>query len=107
MGGCVNHHIHGIRLAATSTHPPKARLDHFQMAHHQKLAHTDADDSMERWFMQSLGRKWQGWKCEAKKQGYTPYNNDADRIAHRHSRVMEEQWRCLVYYWNDRGLLLE
>ncbi|XP_058224933.1 uncharacterized protein LOC131334080 [Rhododendron vialii] len=67
-------------------------------------AHTDANDSMERWFMQSLGRKWQGWKCEAKKQGYTPYNNDADRIAHRPSRVTEEQWWCLMYYWNDRDI---
>ncbi|KAG5548104.1 hypothetical protein RHGRI_013710 [Rhododendron griersonianum] len=67
-------------------------------------AHTDANDSLERWFMQSLGRKWQGWKCDAKKQGYTPYNNDADRIAHRPSRVTEEQWRCLVYYWNDRDV---
>ncbi|KAI8555738.1 hypothetical protein RHMOL_Rhmol05G0198300 [Rhododendron molle] len=64
-------------------------------------AHTDANDSMERCFMQSLGRKWQGWKCEAKKEGYTPYDNDADIIAHRPSRVTEEHWRCLVYYCND------
>ncbi|KAG5557188.1 hypothetical protein RHGRI_007457 [Rhododendron griersonianum] len=64
-------------------------------------AHKDADDSMERWFIQSLGRKWQGWKCEAKRQGYMPYDNDADILAHKPSRVTEEQWQCLVYYWND------
>ncbi|XP_058205205.1 uncharacterized protein LOC131319102 [Rhododendron vialii] len=66
-------------------------------------AHTDADDSMERWFIQSLGMKWQGWKCEAKRQGDTPYENDANTLAHKPSRVTEEQWqcRCLVYYWND------
>ncbi|KAH7834529.1 hypothetical protein Vadar_017051 [Vaccinium darrowii] len=63
-------------------------------------AHTTADDSMERWYMQSLGKKWQGWKSEAKKQGYKPYDNDADRLAHRPNRVTEEQWRCLVYYWS-------
>ncbi|KAF7147136.1 hypothetical protein RHSIM_Rhsim03G0111100 [Rhododendron simsii] len=57
--------------------------------------------TMERWFIQSLGKKWQGWKCEAKRLGYTPYDNDADILAHKPSTVTEEQWRCLVYYWND------
>ncbi|KAH7838456.1 hypothetical protein Vadar_026622 [Vaccinium darrowii] len=59
-------------------------------------AHTTADDSVERWYMQSLGKKWQGWKSEAKKQGYKPYDNDANRLAHRPNRVTEEQWRCLA-----------
>lgn len=30
-----------------------------------------------------------------------PYDNDADILAHKPSRVTEEQWQCLVYYWND------
>ncbi|KAH7852504.1 hypothetical protein Vadar_025651 [Vaccinium darrowii] len=63
-------------------------------------AHTTADDSMERWFMQSLGKKWQGWKSEAKKQGYKPYDNDTDRLAHSLDRVTEEKWRWFVYYWS-------
>ena len=57
---------------------------------------------MERWFMQSVGKKWSGWKAEAKRIGYTPYNDDPDRLAHRPNRVIEQQWRCLVYYWGIR-----
>ncbi|KAL7164025.1 hypothetical protein ACSBR2_040017 [Camellia fascicularis] len=31
--------------------------------------------------------------------GYTPFDNDADRLTHRPERVHEHQWRSLVYYW--------
>ena len=63
-------------------------------------AQTNANDSMEKWFMQSVGRKWAGWKREAKQEGYLRYDNDADRVTHKPERVTEQQWRCLVYHWS-------
>ena len=63
-------------------------------------AQTTANDSMEKWIMQSVGRKWAGWKHEAKHEGYPRYDNDVGRIAHKPERVTEKQWRCLVYHWS-------
>ncbi|KAI8530276.1 hypothetical protein RHMOL_Rhmol11G0044000 [Rhododendron molle] len=66
-----------------------------------------------KWLIQMQMILWRGGSCnllegngkdgnvKQKKQGYTPYNNDVNKIAHRPSRVTKEEWRCLVYYWND------
>ena len=63
---------------------------------------TDADESMKKFVLASVGKKWREWKARVKQLGYTPFNNDADRLTHRPERVHEHQWRSLVYYWGTR-----
>ncbi|CAL5415414.1 unnamed protein product [Camellia sinensis] len=64
--------------------------------------HTDADESMKKFVLASVGKKWREWKARVKQLGYTPFDNDADRLTHRPERVHEHQWRSLVYYWGTR-----
>ena len=52
--------------------------------------------------MKSVAKKWRDWKHDAKEKGYNKHTTDRDRLAHRPSRVHEDQWRCLVYYWGSR-----
>ncbi|KAL7243622.1 hypothetical protein ACSBR1_015930 [Camellia fascicularis] len=66
-------------------------------------AHTNADDSMKRTIMTSFGKKLRDWKSRVKNMGYTPFKNDAERLAHRSDRVHEDQWRALVYYWGTQS----
>ncbi|CAL5355162.1 unnamed protein product [Camellia sinensis] len=66
-------------------------------------AHTNADDSMKRTIMTSFGKKWRDWKSRVKNMGYTPFKNDAERLAHRPDRVHEDQWRALVYHWGTQS----
>ncbi|XP_028116373.1 uncharacterized protein LOC114314123 [Camellia sinensis] len=63
---------------------------------------TDADESMKKFVLASVGKKWREWKARVKQLGYTPFDNDADRLTHRPERVHEHQWRSLVYYWGTR-----
>ncbi|CAL5328501.1 unnamed protein product [Camellia sinensis] len=63
---------------------------------------TDADESMKKFVLASVGKKWREWKARVKQMGYTPFDNDADRLTHRPERVHEHQWRSLVYYWGTR-----
>ncbi|KAL7251019.1 hypothetical protein ACSBR1_012942 [Camellia fascicularis] len=65
--------------------------------------HTNADDSMKRTIMTSFGKKWRDWKSRVKNMGYTPFKNDAERLAHRPDRAHEDQWRALVYYWGTQS----
>ncbi|CAL5441208.1 unnamed protein product [Camellia sinensis] len=63
---------------------------------------TDAEESMKKFVLASIGKKWREWKARVKQLGYTPFANDADRLIHRPERVHEHQWRSLVYYWGTR-----
>ncbi|CAL5391736.1 unnamed protein product [Camellia sinensis] len=40
---------------------------------------TDADESMKKFVLASVGKKWREWKARVKQMGYTPFDNDADR----------------------------
>ncbi|KAH7836797.1 hypothetical protein Vadar_005804 [Vaccinium darrowii] len=87
-------------MARDSSLLPLHYNERYVPQHYMRRAHTTANDSMERRFLQSLRKKWQGWKYEAKKYGYMPYDNDAARLAHRPHRATKQQWQCLVYYWS-------
>ncbi|XP_028086513.1 uncharacterized protein LOC114287384 [Camellia sinensis] len=63
---------------------------------------TNADESIKKFVLVSVGKKWREWKAKVKQMGYTPFDNDADRLTHRPKRVHEHQWRSLVYYWGTR-----
>ncbi|CAL5374872.1 unnamed protein product [Camellia sinensis] len=64
-----------------------------------RKVNTDAGESMKKFVLVSIGKKWRERKARVKKMGYMPFDNYADRLTHRPERVHEHQWRSLVYYW--------
>ncbi|CAL5347624.1 unnamed protein product [Camellia sinensis] len=55
---------------------------------------TNADESMKKFILAFVGKKWREWKARVKKNGVY--------AIHRPERVHEHQWRSLVYYWGTR-----
>lgn len=51
--------------------------------------------------MKALGKKWKDFKSDLKKKHYDTHNTYEDRLADRDSRVLPEQWRQLIEYWDS------
>ncbi|CAL5358284.1 unnamed protein product [Camellia sinensis] len=83
----------------TWSHVPKENKERIWR---EVKVNTDADESMKKFVLASVRKKWREWKARVKQMGYTPFDNDADRLTHRPERVHEHQWRSLVYYWGTR-----
>ncbi|KAJ6813371.1 uncharacterized protein M6B38_143770 [Iris pallida] len=65
---------------------------------------TNATDQMRKFMITSVGRKWKEWKAEVKRQGYTKYMTNEERLKHCPPWVEESQWPRLIYYWDsDKG----
>nr|CAD1824779.1 unnamed protein product [Ananas comosus var. bracteatus] len=65
-----------------------------------KLKYNLGDDSWP-WVMKALGKKWKDFKSDLKKKHYDAHNTYEDRLADRDSRVLPEQWRQLIEYWDS------
>ncbi|CAL5385217.1 unnamed protein product [Camellia sinensis] len=50
------------------------------------LVNINADESMKKFVLASVGKKWREWKARVKQMGYTPFDNDADRLTQRPER---------------------
>ncbi|XP_077227973.1 uncharacterized protein LOC143860986 [Tasmannia lanceolata] len=63
----------------------------------------DIGSSGRVWFLEYLHQKWMKWKFELKKMYFAEYYaTDAEQLALSDSRVVPNQWRNLVTYWNCR-----
>ncbi|CAL5333392.1 unnamed protein product [Camellia sinensis] len=56
-----------------------------------RVVNINVDESMKKFVLASVGKKWREWKARVKQMGYTPFDNDADRLTHRPERVHEYQ----------------
>nr|CAD1820376.1 unnamed protein product [Ananas comosus var. bracteatus] len=64
-----------------------------------KLKYNLGDDNWP-WVMKALGKKWKDFKSGLKKKHYDAHNTYEDRLADRDSRVLPEQWKQLIEYWD-------
>nr|CAD1844056.1 unnamed protein product [Ananas comosus var. bracteatus] len=64
-----------------------------------KLKYNLGDDNWP-WVMKALGKKWKDFKSDLKKKHYDAHSTYEDRLADRDSRVLPEQWRQLIEYWD-------
>ncbi|CAL5372162.1 unnamed protein product [Camellia sinensis] len=83
----------------TWSHVPKENKERIWR---EVKVNTNADESMKKFVLASVAKKWREWKARVKQLGYTPFDNDADRLTHRPERVHKHQWRSLVYYWGTQ-----
>ncbi|XP_057494441.1 uncharacterized protein LOC130779700 isoform X2 [Actinidia eriantha] len=56
----------------------------------------------ESWVLKSIGNKWKNWKANLKAYHYTPHKTDEARLADRDERVLPDQWRILISFWNSK-----
>lgn len=53
------------------------------------------------WVIKALGKKWKDFKCELKKKHYDAHKTFEERLADRDPRVIPDQWKHLVDFWNS------
>ncbi|MBA0760353.1 hypothetical protein Gotri_023102 [Gossypium trilobum] len=61
----------------------------------------DIDPSGKSWVMQSIATKWRDWKADLKATYYDSLNTDEERLKVSDPRVVPDQWRSLISYWNS------
>ncbi|XP_058188599.1 uncharacterized protein LOC131306400 isoform X2 [Rhododendron vialii] len=62
----------------------------------------DIEPQSRSWVLKSIGNKWKNWKALLKATRYTPHKTNEGRLADRDERVLPDQWRILVSYWNSK-----
>ncbi|KAL7235752.1 hypothetical protein ACSBR1_019106 [Camellia fascicularis] len=62
----------------------------------------DIDPNSESWVLKSIGNKWKNWKALLKANHYNPHATDEERLADRDERVLPDQWRILISFWNSK-----
>ncbi|KAL6964446.1 hypothetical protein U1Q18_052451 [Sarracenia purpurea var. burkii] len=60
------------------------------------------DPKCKSWILKSIGNKWRNWKANLKSSHYSPHETDEERLADRDERVLPDQWRILVSFWNSK-----
>ncbi|XP_047338230.1 uncharacterized protein LOC124941899 isoform X3 [Impatiens glandulifera] len=61
----------------------------------------DIDPQCKDWIIKSLGKKWKDWKAQLKIHHYSVHDNDKDRLEDCDERVLPDQWKILVSFWNS------
>nr|CAD1824622.1 unnamed protein product [Ananas comosus var. bracteatus] len=61
----------------------------------------DIEDGSMSWVTKALGKKWKDFKCELKKKHYDAHKTYEERVADRDPRVIPDQWKHLVDFWNS------
>ncbi|KAF5952053.1 hypothetical protein HYC85_009997 [Camellia sinensis] len=62
----------------------------------------DIDPNSESWVLKSIGNKWKNWKALLKANHYNRHTTDEERLADRDERVLPDQWRILISFWNSK-----
>ncbi|KAI5666467.1 hypothetical protein M9H77_16320 [Catharanthus roseus] len=62
------------------------------------LPNEQPDQGEEGWILQSIGKKWRGFKAACKAEYCDPASPMATQIAHRPPRVLNDQWKQLLEY---------
>lgn len=47
-----------------------------------------------------MARSWRDWKARVKKNGYSAYNTNQERLENCPDGVVAEQWSSLIQMWN-------
>uniref|UniRef100_A0A5B7BPA4 Bromo domain-containing protein n=1 Tax=Davidia involucrata TaxID=16924 RepID=A0A5B7BPA4_DAVIN len=61
----------------------------------------DIDPKSKSWILKSIGKKWKDWKAKLKAYRYNTHLTDEERMADRDERVLPDQWRILILFWNS------
>ncbi|XP_059653575.1 uncharacterized protein LOC132300493 isoform X2 [Cornus florida] len=62
----------------------------------------DIDPKSKSWVLMSIGQKWRDWKAKLKASRYSSHKTDEERLADRDERVLPDQWRLLILFWNSK-----
>lgn len=60
----------------------------------------DVDPPCELSVLKCIRKTWRCWKSHLKRKHYDSHTTEEERLADRDPRVLKEQWRQLVAYWN-------
>ncbi|KAF0930629.1 hypothetical protein E2562_033825 [Oryza meyeriana var. granulata] len=60
----------------------------------------DVAPSSESLLLKCLRTKWRNWRCNLKRKHFDSHKTEEERLADCDPRVLKEQWRYLVSYWN-------
>ncbi|PSS02901.1 Bromodomain-containing protein [Actinidia chinensis var. chinensis] len=61
----------------------------------------EIDPTSKSWVLKSIANKWRNWKANLKAFHYIPHKADEERLADRDERVLPDQWRILISFWNS------
>jgi hypothetical protein len=56
--------------------------------------------SSESLLLKCIRTKWRNWRCNLKRKHYDSHITEEERLADCDPRVLKEQWRFLVAFWN-------
>ncbi|KAL7238003.1 hypothetical protein ACSBR2_004161 [Camellia fascicularis] len=62
----------------------------------------EIDPKSKSWVLKSIGKKWKDWKAELKASRYNTHKIDEKRLADCDERVVPDQWRILISFWNSK-----
>ncbi|CAL5398854.1 unnamed protein product [Camellia sinensis] len=62
----------------------------------------EIDPKSKSWVLKSIGKKWKDWKAELKANRYNTHKTDEERLADCDERVIPDQWRILISFWNSK-----
>ncbi|KAL7258088.1 hypothetical protein ACSBR1_004249 [Camellia fascicularis] len=62
----------------------------------------EIDPKSKSWVLKSIGKKWKDWKAELKASRYNTHKIDEERLADCDERVVPDQWRILISFWNSK-----
>ncbi|XP_028079201.1 uncharacterized protein LOC114280979 [Camellia sinensis] len=62
----------------------------------------EIDPKSKSWVLKSIGKKWKDWKAELKANRYNTHKTDEERLADCDERVIRDQWRILISFWNSK-----
>ncbi|XP_052194420.1 uncharacterized protein LOC127802577 isoform X2 [Diospyros lotus] len=62
----------------------------------------DIDPKSKSWILKSIGTKWRNWKANLKVVHYDLHETNEERLADCDARVLPDQWRILVSFWNSK-----
>ncbi|KAI0519409.1 hypothetical protein KFK09_006856 [Dendrobium nobile] len=53
------------------------------------------------WVLQSIGKKWRNWKADVKSRYYDPKISTELQLCNVPKRILKDQWKNLLTYWNS------
>ncbi|KAI0495169.1 hypothetical protein KFK09_025319 [Dendrobium nobile] len=53
------------------------------------------------WVLQSIGKKWRNWKADVKSRYYDPKMSTELQLCNVPKRILKDQWKNLLTYWNS------
>ncbi|KAK1369770.1 hypothetical protein POM88_035862 [Heracleum sosnowskyi] len=83
---------------ASWEHVPESLKDTFWSCTKQ---HYIIPEECRKWSMKTIQTAWKGYKSRTKRDHYTPYATDDERLQNKPEEIPLEEFKLLLNYWGD------